>query len=626
MKKSIISGFLLLTLLFTLAYFINNAKIQRANYSLIERSINNISILNKEFDYYYRTSLVYDNFDIIQYKIKFFKNEINNIKNNQLLKKIKDDKFQNIIKDLDKLIRLKFETINKAKSHKAVLNNSFRIIQRLNNQGVSQSLNNLYTIIMTVDKNNSLNIKNEIKKIEKIEKSYVDKYDKFFLKHSKVILEHQMKFLNLEKKSIKLDINKLLIEFNTLYKEHSQKSNDKADLAINALFFFLLIGIVLYFIKEYRLNKTNKMLIRFKETLHNSNNIIVITDKDENIKYVNDAFIKSTGYTLSDVVGKKTNILQSGQKSKKFYQNLKKTIHSGKKWSGEFINKNKEGNLIYEKASITPVFDDKGKIIEFIAIKLDITKETIIEQQLKEQEKLLVDQSKLAAMGEMIANIAHQWRQPLSVISTGVTGMQLQKEYGILSDEEFNKTCKFIDKNVQYLSNTIDDFRNFIKGDNNKTIFDLEKQIHSVLHLVEGSTKRHDITIVLDLQNDIKINGYENELIQCFMNIYNNAKDALIQNDIEKKYIFISANTKKDHIEINIKDNANGIPTEILPKIFEQYFTTKHKSVGTGLGLNMTYNIIVERMNGTIQAINEEYTYNDKNYKGANFIIKLPLS
>ncbi len=626
MKKSIISGFLLLALLFTLAYFINNAKIQRANYSLIERSINNISILNKEFDYYYRTSLVYDNFDIIQYKIKFFKNEINNIKNNQLLKKIKDDKFQNIIKDLDKLIRLKFETINKAKSHKAVLNNSFRIIQRLNNQGVSQSLNNLYTIIMTVDKNNSLNIKNEIKKIEKIEKSYVDKYDKFFLKHSKVILEHQMKFLNLEKKSIKLDINKLLIEFNTLYKEHSQKSNDKADLAINALFFFLLIGIVLYFIKEYRLNKTNKMLIRFKETLHNSNNIIVITDKDENIKYVNDAFIKSTGYTLSDVVGKKTNILQSGQKSKKFYQNLKKTIHSGKKWSGEFINKNKEGNLIYEKASITPVFDDKGKIIEFIAIKLDITKETIIEQQLKEQEKLLVDQSKLAAMGEMIANIAHQWRQPLSVISTGVTGMQLQKEYGILSDEEFNKTCKFIDKNVQYLSNTIDDFRNFIKGDNNKTIFDLEKQIHSVLHLVEGSTKRHDITIVLDLQNDIKINGYENELIQCFMNIYNNAKDALIQNDIEKKYIFISANTKKDHIEINIKDNANGIPTEILPKIFEQYFTTKHKSVGTGLGLNMTYNIIVERMNGTIQAINEEYTYNDKNYKGANFIIKLPLS
>ena len=626
MKKSIISASLLLLIIITLGYFINNAKLQRANYSLIEKSINKISILNKELDYYFKNSLTYDNFDIIEYKIKSFKNELEKIKDNKLLKSINNNKFKNTLSTLDRSIKTKFEIINRAKSHKAVLNNSFRIIQILNDKGVSEKLNNLYTIIMTIDKNYSLNIKNEVNKIKEFEKKYINKNDIFFLKHSKIVLEYQMKFNNLEKNLIKLHIDELLIEFNTLYEKYSNKSTQKADLSINILFILLVIAIVLYLIKEYKLNITNKMLLRFKETLHNSNNIIVITDKNEYIKYVNDAFTKSTGYTANDVLGKKTNILKSGQKSKEFYYDLKKTIHSGKKWSGEFINKNKKGDLIYEKASITPVFNEKGKIIEFIAIKLDITKETIIQQQLKEQEQLLIDQSKLAAMGEMIANIAHQWRQPLSVISTGVTGMQLQKEYGILSDDDFNKTCKFIDKNVQYLSNTIDDFRNFIKGDKNKAVFELKNQIDSVLHLVEGSTKTHNINIVLDLQKDIKINGYENELIQCFMNIYNNAKDALKQNNIEEKYIFIKAYIKDEYLEISIKDNAKGIPTDVLPKIFEQYFTTKHKSIGTGLGLSMTYNIIVERMDGTIHAINEEYVYKNKKYLGANFIIKLPLN
>ena len=242
----------------------------------------------------------------------------------------------------------------------------------------------------------------------------------------------------------------------------------------------------------------------------------------------------------------------------------------------------------------------------------------------KKQEEFLNEQSKMASMGEMIGNIAHQWRQPLSVISTASTGMLLQKEYGTLTDEQFMKTCGVINTNAQYLSKTIDDFRNFVKGDSKKTIFSLTHNIDSFLHLVEGTTKSNDINIVLDLDNDIQINGFENELPQCLINIFNNAKDAF--NDIETKYIFISTSIEENNAVIKIKDNAGGIEEDILGKIFEPYFTTKHKSQGTGLGLHMTYNLIIDGMDGTIEANNITYKYEEKEYIGAEFTITLPLS
>ena len=242
---------------------------------------------------------------------------------------------------------------------------------------------------------------------------------------------------------------------------------------------------------------------------------------------------------------------------------------------------------------------------------------------IKKQERIIAEQSKLASMGEMIGNIAHQWRQPLSVISTGATGMQMQKEYGTLSDTQFKKTCETINNNAQYLSKTIDDFRNFIKGDRVKEIFNLRDDVKSFLHLVEGSVKSHNINIILNLDDNIEIDGYQNELIQCFINIFNNAKDILKEKNIENKLIFISTSLKNDKAIITFKDNAGGIPKDVLPKIFEPYFTTKHKSQGTGLGLHMTYTLIVEGMNGNIEAKNTEYEYDGKKYVGAEFSITL---
>ena len=126
-------------------------------------------------------------------------------------------------------------------------------------------------------------------------------------------------------------------------------------------------------------------------------------------------------------------------------------------------------------------------------------------------------------------------------------------------------------------------------------------------------------------EKNITINSYENELTQCLMNLYNNAKDALVENVDVYRYIFIKTKKADDKVIIQVKDNAKGIPEDIMPKIFDPYFTTKHQSKGTGLGLHMTYNLIVNGMDGKIEVENTKYEYEGKEYTGAMFTITLPI-
>lgn len=242
------------------------------------------------------------------------------------------------------------------------------------------------------------------------------------------------------------------------------------------------------------------------------------------------------------------------------------------------------------------------------------------------QEKVILNQAKLADIGNMLANIAHQWRQPLSVISTGATGMKVKKEHNILDDNEFYELCETINKNAQYLSQTIEDFRNFIKGDKEVIDFNLKNDTENFIKLVDTLIKEYNLQLILELEEDIQIKGYPNELIQCFINIFNNAKDALVSNNEENnRYVFISQTIENKTITITFKDNAGGIPEDILDRVFEPYFTTKHKSQGTGIGLHMSYNLIVNGMKGGIKVENETFTFNNQQHKGAKFIITLPI-
>jgi PAS domain S-box-containing protein len=269
--------------------------------------------------------------------------------------------------------------------------------------------------------------------------------------------------------------------------------------------------------------------------------------------------------------------------------------------------------------------NNNGKPDRMLGYHSDITHEKEVEEQLKQQEEIIEEQSRLASMGDMIGNIAHQWRQPLSIISTGATGMLMQKEFGMLEDEQFKKTCNTINDNAQYLSKTIDDFRNFIKNERKFAKFNLKENIEYFLNLVEPSFKRHNIIKILDLDDSIIIEGYPNELTQCFMNIFNNAKDALKNSAHQEKLFYISVIKEDKNIIIKFKDNAGGIPSEVLPRIFEPYFTTKHQRQGTGLGLSMTYQLITEGMNGTIVANNVTFNHEGHFYEGAEFTITIPL-
>ena len=264
------------------------------------------------------------------------------------------------------------------------------------------------------------------------------------------------------------------------------------------------------------------------------------------------------------------------------------------------------------------------ELIAFILVSFAIYIYIRNKEKLIEKDKIILEQSKLASMGEMIGNIAHQWRQPLSVISSGATGIILQKEIDNINDEDLIKTCNTINNNAQYLSHTIDDFKNFIKKERHHKKFNLKKNIERFLSLVNSSLNKHNINIVINIDDTIELNGYPNELIQCYMNIFNNAKDALKSASLDKKYFFIKCYKKNDSIVLIFKDNANGISEDILPRVFEPYFTTKHQSQGTGLGLHMTYNLITDGMKGEITARNIKFSYNGDSYYGAEFTIILP--
>lgn len=258
--------------------------------------------------------------------------------------------------------------------------------------------------------------------------------------------------------------------------------------------------------------------------------------------------------------------------------------------------------------------------------KLNEELEQKVKQQvntLRQKDSLLNQQSKLAAMGEMLGNIAHQWRQPLSAISTLASGIRVKKEVGEISNEDLDKDLQAIVTSTKLLSNTIDDFRNYYSKDKHIKEFKIEDTLNNVLSLISANLDNKEIELIFDI-DDVSINSYENELIQVLLNILNNAKDALLERETPR-YIFITIKKQKENVLIEIYDNAGGIKKDIISRVFEPYFTTKFKSQGTGIGLYMTKNIIDSNLKGKIEVENKSFTYDNQKFKGALFKIKLPF-
>ncbi len=254
-----------------------------------------------------------------------------------------------------------------------------------------------------------------------------------------------------------------------------------------------------------------------------------------------------------------------------------------------------------------------------IAIQKDID-----EKEFKEKNLLFIQQSKMASLGEMLENIAHQWRQPLSLISTCASAVKIQKEMGVFSEELENEALDNILNATAYLTKTIEDFKSFFLKRKIKKNFLIKDIIEKVLNLTNAKFKNKEINFIKNI-NHISVFGLENELLQVLINILNNAEDALILNNIKNKFIFINTYKKNNNCIIEIKDNAKGIPLDIIEKIFEPYFTTKHKSQGTGIGLYMSQEIISKHMYGEIDVKNVNFVFEGVQYDGALFRITIPL-
>lgn len=235
----------------------------------------------------------------------------------------------------------------------------------------------------------------------------------------------------------------------------------------------------------------------------------------------------------------------------------------------------------------------------------------------KQQEQLLVQNSKLAAMGEMIGMIAHQWRQPLSSISTLAGNLKIFIDLDMYDSDQFVKLLDEINNHAQFLSKTINDFRHFFKPDNPQDIALLDNIINNTLGIIGKSLEYKNINLVKDYAFSTPILTYPNELMQVFLNILKNAADAIVSNGIVQPQIIILGCEKDGYQIVNIIDNAGGVPEEIIDKIFDPYFSTKGQATGTGLGLYMSRTIIEEHCKGELRATNQE--------NGACFTIKLPM-
>ena len=369
-------------------------------------------------------------------------------------------------------------------------------------------------------------------------------------------------------------------------------------------------------------------LIQAYQVFKNTHDGIMITDDKNKIINVNDAFMRCTGYKLEEVLNQNPSILRFEKNNPNFYEDMWKELVENNYWDGEIVNKKKDGTSYVEKLTISAVYNKKNKLTNYIGIFSDISKQKQQEEIIKEKERMLFQQSKMASMGEMLGNIAHQWRQPLSVISVAAGAVKLGHEYeGTYGEKEIIDFLDAINNSTQYLSETIDDFRNFFTQDIENNDFDCVNAINKTLKLLSSDFKYKEINIIFKRIESDNIFASENEFKQVMMNIFNNAKYVLLEKVLdEKKYIFIDVYIEGSYINIDVVDNAGGIDENIIDKIFEPYFTTKHKSIGTGIGLYMVEEILTKHMNGEISAINENYIYEDLPYKGAKFSIKIPIS
>jgi len=414
-----------------------------------------------------------------------------------------------------------------------------------------------------------------------------------------------------------------------------------------------------YIANSIQRKRSELELLKISFAIEQSANTVVITDTDGNIEYVNPKFTEVTGYTADEVIGQNPRILQSGEMSDESYEELWKTIASGKSWSGEFRNKKKSGELFWEKATISPITDRSGSIISYLAIKEDITEQKKSEKGRRELEMEMNQARKLEAVGSLAAGIAHEINTPiqfvgdntnflsdsfkslLSLVETyanlwqkaraGVNIAELDTERVTAKEEaDFDYLKEEVPlaieqtlEGVQRVTKIVRAMKDFAHSDQGeKSVSDINDMLLTCL-----TVSRNELKYVADVETDLcqelpELECYRDDLNQVFLNLLVNAahtiKDVVGDASAGKGIITVSTERDNDSVIIKISDTGKGIPQSIQDRVFDPFFSTKDVGKGSGQGLAIARKIIVDKHQGSLNFETEEG-------KGTTFIIRLPV-
>lgn len=362
-------------------------------------------------------------------------------------------------------------------------------------------------------------------------------------------------------------------------------------------------------------NEANKLASQYENALLESN-LIFRTNKAGDITYVNQHFSEVTGFVHSDLEIQSYKSLLNAESYDEIGSQIEAAFENEQGWKGEIKGFSKTNTPYCLTSTITPITASNGKVTEYIFVCHDITEIKTLNQEIKEKDDMLSMQSRHAAMGEMISMITHQWKQPLSTMSALSNKIQLSVALEKIKPETLLEHAVTIEQQIQYLAETINDFKNFFKPSKDKENVKIQAVMDDTLKLMGKLLIDQKINVTMQMNSTSKISIYPTELLQVIVNLLKNAHDAFENKAIEDKTIIISSYEDDKNVTIEILDNAGGIPEDIITNIFNPYYTTKSDDKGTGLGLHICRTIIQKHMNGTINVTNKD--------KGACFVITLP--
>lgn len=370
----------------------------------------------------------------------------------------------------------------------------------------------------------------------------------------------------------------------------------------------------------------SRVKLELEQTFDAVSDLIFIVDNDHTIVRANAAMAVHFDCSPKDLIGHKCFEFMHSANAAPAMCPHARMLESRKPQTTVF-NDN-DHHRIFE-VTISPMFNTEGQITGSVHVARDVTEKKCHEEQLAEHQKqlesvnaslesriemavaesrkkddLIIQQSRLTAMGEMISTIAHQWRQPLNNIGLIVQSLQLAFRANDLTQQEMDEEIAETMKILQQVSDTIDDFRNYFSSEEEAVSFNINEIINRSLTFIEPSLRRKGISLELNEEPGVSAEGYPNEYMQAFLNIMLNAKDALLAFQVAQPQIRIRIFHDNGRSIVTVSDNGGGIREDALPKIYEPYFTTKNQNTGAGIGLYMAKAIIEKKMCGSLSARN----------------------